>query len=623
MEKWKIRAVELLSGLAFTGKQNPAVVPFKPQKTEVSHFEEKELIRSTPERHGISSGRIYKLIEELEHEYRVNLHNLMIIKDGEVISECSAPGYDINTAHLSHSMSKTLTGIAIGILVDEGRLSTDELLTDIFPEFPPQDKKFHQMTVYHLLTMSSGVSFSEVGSVTEDAWTKAFFSSKLTFAPGSMFAYNSMNSYILARIVVRRSGMSLSDFLTVKLFKPLGISNFFWEIGPEGIEKGGWGVFLSAESWAKVGIMMLSGGVYEGRRILSEKWVALATRPHITAPEKVGTFDYGFQLWVGKDDDDFLFSGMLGQNVWVSRKNNIIAVTNSGNNEIFHANPTVSLIGKYLGGELTDTAEIKSVSLTELREKELTFYHERSWTKPLMPKKGITYRLGLRSRTPFPKEWEGLLGTYSFPKNTQSILPLVIRVMQNNYTGGISKFIFTREGEHLFLCSVEGNDKYKFEIGFYTYKRSILDFNGEKYMIATLADTIKEENGDIHYKIEILFPEMPNSRKIRIALSSDGKVVVKMTERPNQKLAEPLIEGIYATNPKLAFAVSLLERRLGDRFLNKKLSSLFSPALIGAKVGSFDFYEIIATENRKIENEQRKTASLSAIISAFANVDPD
>ena len=142
-------------------------------------------------------------------------------------------------------------------------------------------------------------------------------------------------------------------------------------------------------------------------------------------------------------------------------------------------------------------------------------------------------------------------------------------------------------------------------------------------MIATLADTIKEENGDIHYKIEIIFPEMPNSRKIRIALSSDGKVVVKMTERPNQKLAEPLIEGIYATNPKLAFAVSLLERRLGDRFLNKKLSSLFSPALIGAKVGSFDFYEIIATENRKIENEQRTTASLSAIISAFANVDPD
>jgi CubicO group peptidase (beta-lactamase class C family) len=112
------------------------------------------------------------------------------------------------------------------------------------------------MTVRHLLTMSSGVGFSEAGSVTEYEWTKAFFDGRLSFAPGDNFAYNSMNSYILAKIVVRRTGLSLTDFINTRIFRPMGITNFFLEKGPEGVEKGGWGVHLSAESWAKLGIMM-------------------------------------------------------------------------------------------------------------------------------------------------------------------------------------------------------------------------------------------------------------------------------------------------------------------------------------------------------------------------------
>ncbi len=467
MEKWKIRAIELASGLAFTGKPNPAVIPYIPQKTEITQYEKRDLERSTPERHNISSGRILSMLNDLEHEYRANLHNLLVVKDGEVIAECSAPGFSTNIRHLSHSMSKTLTGIAIGILCDEGRLSLDQYVVDIFPEFTPQDKRFRQMKIYHLMTMSSGVPFSEVGSVTDDEWTRAFFNSKLTFSPGEMFAYNSMNSYILARIVVRTSGMSLSDFLTVKLFNPLGIRNFFWEVGPEGIEKGGWGVYLSAESWAKVGLMMLGSGVYNGRRILSDKWVSESTTTHITAPDKIGGFNYGYQLWVSRDGDDFLFSGMLGQNVWVSPKNNIVVVTNSGNNELFQANPTIEIIRKHLGGELKDTDEMKKANLTLLRDKEHSFYTSRRWTKPKPAKKGITYKIGLRCATPFPKEWQGILGSYIFSKNNHSILPLFIRAMQNNYTGGIQKFIFTREGEHLYFTSVEGNSKHKLEVGLY------------------------------------------------------------------------------------------------------------------------------------------------------------
>lgn len=167
MEKWMKKTVELAAGLALTGKHNPSVIPYYPQKTVISGTEERYFTRTYPERVGVSSGRILAMLTALERERRANIHNLLVIKDGEVICEASHPGYDTNTWHLSHSMSKTLTGIAVGMLVDDGLLTTDTRLTDIYPNIFFRDKRFRNITVSHLLTMSSGVRFSEAGSVTE------------------------------------------------------------------------------------------------------------------------------------------------------------------------------------------------------------------------------------------------------------------------------------------------------------------------------------------------------------------------------------------------------------------------------------------------------------------------
>ncbi len=621
MEKWKLRAIELVTGLAFTNKPNPAVIPFIPSKTKISEFEPRELRRSAPEEHGISSSTISSLLTELEAETRANLHNIMIVKDGEVISECSAPGYSVNIRHLSHSMSKTLTGIAVGLLEDEGRLSLDKKVTSFFPEVTPQDKKFSEITVRHLITMSSGVVFSELGTVTEEEWTKAFFSSKPTFAPGSMFAYNSMNSYILARIVSRITGMSLTDFLTVKLFNPLNIRNVFWEVGPEGVEKGGWGIHLSAESWAKIGIMMLEKGVYNGERILSEKWVTESTSTHMQAPERIGNFNYGYHVWVSKDADDFLFSGMLGQNVWVSPKNGIVVVTNSGNNELFQSNPTIELIRKYLGGDIPEGERFNRQALRKLRDTEADFYQSRHWVKAKEPLRGIPYRLGFKNPTPVTDEWKHLVGTYAFAKNTQSILPLFVRAMQNNYSGGISSFIFEREGHRFYLISKEGAAEHRIEIGLYGFKSSVLDFGGEKYIVNTLGEAAENDSGKLEYKIELIFPEMPNSRKIRLTTTDDGRMIIKMTELPNQKIAEPLVEGIYATSPKFAFIVSMLERRLGDRFLNRKLSSLFAPTLIAANTRSDSYIAMLASENSKSDKTIAETESVTALIRKYSELE--
>ena len=284
MDKWFKRSVELLTSISFGKDGDKSVVPYYPQKIATSGAEARYFKRQTPESLGVSSKRLYNMLCELEDENRSNIHNLLILRDGEVICECSRDGYDTNTWHLSHSMSKTVTGMAVGMLVDDGLLSLDDRLIDLIPDVPYKDKKFPQITLEHLLAMQSGVPFAEAGAVTETGWCEAFFKSTLKFAPGTDFAYNSMNSYILAKIVTKITGKSLTEFLEERLFAPLHIQNYFWEIGPEGIEKGGWGLFLSPESWAKIGLMLMQYGVFEDKRILSEDWVEKSTRKHATAP---------------------------------------------------------------------------------------------------------------------------------------------------------------------------------------------------------------------------------------------------------------------------------------------------------------------------------------------------
>lgn len=611
--KWKRRAVELVIGLAFTGKKYPSPIPFTPSKTEISAYETRHFNRTSPERRGVSSKRIYDMLSALEDNPRANVHNIMVIKDGEVISSASRPGYDVNIRHLSHSMSKTVTGMAIGILVSEGRLSLNDRLVDILPEYSFQDKRFVNITVHHLLTMSSGVPFSEVGSVTETEWTRAFFESKLSFLPGTAFAYNSMNSYMLARIAVRVTGMSLMSFVNERIFRPMGIQNAFWELGPEGIEKGGWGLYLSAESWGKLGVMMLSGGVFEGKRILPKSWVSKATSPQMRVHESAGDYNYAYQLWAHRENDEFLFNGMLGQNVWVCPRNNIVVVASCENNELFQNSAVLDIIQKYLGGNIS-SEPYRAAALSQLRDKEEHFFEKRRFVLPKQKKKGLTYRLGLRSRTPFDHAWSKILGTYTFAQNNHGILPLFIRAMQSNYTGGIESVSFEREGERLFFTSREGGIEYRFEIGLYGYASTVLNFNGEKYIARAMGEASEDRDGRRIYKVELILPEMPNTRKLRFSFGDEGRLIFRMTEVPDSRLAEPLVEAIYTTNPKLAFAVKMLERRLGDKFVIRKLESLFSPTLIGANPKLKDYGDIIADEKARAEEAKRATGAISALI---------
>ncbi len=622
MEKWKKRSIDLLTSLAFGSRDgSPSVVPYYPQKTAISSYEERYFSRTVPEKHGISSKRIYNMLCELEAERRANIHSLLVLAGSEVIAECSRDGYDVNMWHLSHSMSKTVTGMAVGMLVDDGKLSLDMRLADIFPDYAYRDKKFANITVHHLLSMTAGVSFSEVGSVTERDWATSFFASSVKFVPGSKFNYNSMNSYMLAKIVVKVSGKSLSEFLDERLFSPLGIRNYFWEKGPDGIEKGGWGLYMSAESWAKLGQMLLSRGVFEGRRLLSEDWIRLCTETQAIAPNADGDFNYGYQLWVGRNGEEILFNGMLGQNVWICPKNNIVAVVFSGNNEIFQNSPAMEIIRKYLGCEIGDALHKRDIKV--LHERETRFFDSRRWVRPKEKKRGLLTWLGVRPKRPFDDRFSNLLGSYAFGKNGEGILPLFVRGMQNNLDSEIEQISFDRYEDSLFMIFRERGADYRIEVGLYDYKETVLDFRGEKYIVKVMGEALINANGDEEYRFELLFPELPNTRMLTVTREDYGKMLFLLSEVPNNKIIDALIENASETSGALGFVIDLLERRFGEGFIEKKLESTFTPALVGADMSIEGYNNVVAEETAKAAEQSRTVKLLRAVVDRFFKEDDE
>ena len=621
MEKWKKRAVDLVCGLAASDGQDASVIPYRPQKTEISPERRRTLKRIAPELAGISSLRLVNMLNELESEGRAKIHNILVVKDGRVICEASAPGYSMGLWHLSHSMSKTVTGMAIGLLVDDGLLNLGERLADVFPEQSYTDPRFADITVAHLLSMSSGVSFSEIGVVTETEWTAAFFSSGLNFAPGERFAYNSMNSYILARIAVRRSGKSLTSLVAERIFAPLGIRQYFWEMGPEGVEKGGFGLYLSAESWAKLGLMMLGGGKYMGRRVLSERWVSESLVTRGISPDETGEFNYGYHLWVHRRSDEFLFNGMLGQNVWVCPTNGIVAVINSGNNELFQQSPALHIVRKYLAGEIHD--RLRSRDGAALRAVCRRFFESRAAAHPLSVKHSPATFFGIRSATPYDERWSALVGEYAMRKNNLSLLPLFVRCMQNNLRSGIELVEISREGEGLFMQLHGPSGEHRFGIGLYGYRETLMSFGGELYRMRTLGEVVRGTEGQRVFRIEMIFPELPNSRVIELSVLDDERVLMSLTELPDEKIVTPFITSLSATGPKLGFALGMLERRYGHGFLENRLERVFSPEIILVRRGCPGEEELLIRENEREETENAVIRSLSALVLRFMRDAPD
>ena len=199
----------------------------------------------------------------------------------------------------------------------------------------------------HLLTMTTGVTFNETGIVSGDDWVTSYLLASTRGKPGKTFEYNSMNTYILSAIVTKITGEPMVEYLRPRLWEPLGIHQVYWETCPMGINKGGWGLFLTTEDAAKLGQLYLRKGNWEGQQLLPECWVEAATSHQEDTPENMGPYGYGYQVWLGGRPGSFTFNGMLGQNVVGYPDLDLVIATNAGSDELFQNCVLLDIVRRY------------------------------------------------------------------------------------------------------------------------------------------------------------------------------------------------------------------------------------------------------------------------------------
>jgi len=231
---------------------------------------------------------------------------VIVVYDGQVIAEHYADGFSAKTKLAGWSMTKSVTGALIGILVKQGKLSVGAPAP--VPEWRAPGDPRHAISTENLLQQRSGLDFEEIYYRASDATRMLFEKSDmaaftashpLKFRPGSVFYYSSGNSNILSRIIRQNLGDSLYiGFPYRELFYKLGMYSTVLEPDPSGTFVGSSYMYATARDWARLGLLFLDDGVFNNQRILPQGWVAKSTKP--VSPDKRG---YGYQIWLNTGSD--------------------------------------------------------------------------------------------------------------------------------------------------------------------------------------------------------------------------------------------------------------------------------------------------------------------------------
>lgn len=282
-----------------------------------------ELPRSTPEAEGVPSKAIAALFDSLTALPQTDIHSVMVLRHGKVIAEIYPAPFAPQYRHTMYSCSKTFVGAAVGLAIADNRLRLTDRVGAFFPDLLPDSvsDNLAAMIVRDLLTMTSGITTDwNMRSLTPD-WIRTYLA-KPVQTPGKKFDYDSMCSYLLSAIVQKVTGMTLFDYLKLKLFTPMNITDVAWEISPEGVNTGGWGLYIQSESLAKFGLLLLNHGVWEGKKLLPAAWVEQMTSKQV---EDTGD-DYGYQMRMCEYPGAVRLDGALGQYVLIIPDKDMVVV---------------------------------------------------------------------------------------------------------------------------------------------------------------------------------------------------------------------------------------------------------------------------------------------------------
>ena len=325
-----------------------------------------------PEEAGVSSQGILNYIAARE-EAGLEHHAIWVIRHGKVAAKLNYAPYDDHTPHMLFSLSKSFCSAAAGFAVQEGLLNWDSKLIDVLPEIFPEEPSERPevgaiaptsdseckhspsvastqpcagewpraISLHHLLTMGSGLKPESDGGREGPDWARRVIAYGCDHAPGAHFHYNSMNTYLVSCMVQKVTGQTVRDYLVPRLFEPLGMMNQDgsapkWDCSPDGVNVGGWGLWLSCAQIAPFGQCLLQKGLWDGRQILPREWLDLATTFRIDNGNGEHEHDhdwnmgYGYQFWMCRTDHEagqtprYRGDGMFSQFCIVDEKRDMV-----------------------------------------------------------------------------------------------------------------------------------------------------------------------------------------------------------------------------------------------------------------------------------------------------------
>jgi len=326
-------------------------------------------IAAYPEEAGLSSSALLSFFDQLEAS-GLEFHALTVLRHGKEALRVSFAPYGADQPHVLYSVSKSFTSMAAGFAVEEGLLSLDDRVVDILKEDAPEnpDPFLASVTLHHLLCMGSGLRLESdrishiTGDGQDENWAKAVMACGCDAQPGTRFRYNSHGTYLVSCMVQKVTGMNIRDYLMPRLFEPLGIAKPHWEMSPQGVCCGGWGLYLSSVDLSRFGQCLLFGGVWQGRQLLPKAWLEKATKAQIDtanrtpAPTIEWAQGYGYQFW-RCTQDRYRGDGMYGQLLIIDEKRDMVIAVNA---QIDDMAAEMALITDYLApaaGAAPGTAE--------------------------------------------------------------------------------------------------------------------------------------------------------------------------------------------------------------------------------------------------------------------------
>ncbi len=406
----------------------------------------------TPEEVGISSEKMLELLREIK---QTECHGFMVIRHGKVAVQWFKKPYSAVEPHAMYSVSKSITAIAIGFAVCEGLISLDDKVADYFPEAvpPKSDDNLKKVTLKHLISLTAGRNISPLENKVKSDWIDIFMKSKSDSAPGEKFSYVNECFHIALAMLRKVTGISTVEFLTPRLFEPLGIPVPFWECDHNGVEAGGWGIFLSATDFAKIALCLLNDGVHDNKQIIPSEWVAqTSVNRKVPKSDNEEDLGYGYGVWVREGKNPIIrFDGVFGQVAEIYKNYDAVTVVIGGDINAAHSSVMSGYFPESFVDEQPDSEPSDTFKEAFLDSEYAPLFSEyRSELESRISNRRIAFRK------------KHLLTLMNFQV---SVLPAAATFMSKDKAGNITDVEFVFKPDTLIFSWREEDEKNSIECG--------------------------------------------------------------------------------------------------------------------------------------------------------------